>query len=81
MGKKWATFALEAKTDVSLKHETEGGFSCKRKIECSAEIGPEARTYRPSPSPSPQTAVINKPDMCEGEESRNMVSVPEGALG
>ena len=39
-------------TDDVLKYISEGGFSSKQKIECFAEIGPEARTHRPSLSPS-----------------------------
>lgn len=37
-----------------LCHATahEGGFSSKQEAECPAEPGPEARTHRPSLSPS-----------------------------
>lgn len=51
-GKKWATFTNTVNTDNTLKCLFEGGFSSKQEIECPAEIGPEARTHRPSLSPS-----------------------------
>lgn len=42
-----------------MKYTLEGGFSSKQKIERSAEIGPEARTHRPSLSPSQQLPINN----------------------
>lgn len=57
----------------------EGGFRSKQEIERPAEIGPEARTYRPSLSPSTPKVYL-KHYYSKGEASRNMVSVPEGVL-
>lgn len=39
-------------TNDKLKDVSEGGFSSKKEIECPSETGPEARTHRPSLSPS-----------------------------
>lgn len=45
-------------TDSILKHKLEGGFSSKKKIECSSETGPKARTHRPSLSPTSKLKLI-----------------------
>lgn len=45
-------------TDGILKHKPKGGFSSKKKIECSSEIGSKARTHRPSLSPTTNLQLI-----------------------
>lgn len=60
-GKKWATFTSIVNTNNMLKYIFEGGFSSKQEIECPAETGPEARTHRPSLSPSSWILVTKNP--------------------
>lgn len=58
-----------ANTNDALKYATEGGFSSKLKIECLAEIGPKARTHRPSPSPSYKVDITKYPLLQRGGKS------------
>lgn len=70
-------------TEVSMKLETEGGFSSKLRIESLIESGHEARTHRPSPSLNITNHNITQnhdPNIWK-ETSRNKVSIPEGVLG
>lgn len=67
-------------TNNTVKPVIEGGFSSKKKIENSFEAGYGARTHRPSLSSKEHPKYISLQPKQE-EASRNMVSVPEGALG
>ena len=68
-------------TNDILKYISKGGFRSKWETECPTEIGSKARTHRPSFSPNLFNNIANYITNHKGEASRNMVSVPEGALG
>lgn len=60
MGSNGLHYLQQVTTDGAVKPAPKGGFSSKGEIESSPEAGSEARTYRPSLSPSSLNLVLNK---------------------